>query len=381
MVIATILSATPAWSQTDNSISAKVGQWRDRIVSDLGKWSINSNETIKKAEEEIFEHTGFRVHCDRGWSGLWGALSADNCAIGLTRINSALGQVRAPIDRAQLGRISIELGRPGLWQGITYVDREMHVPYNANPETIAGFVNSELNIFYGTSLADLIKSNENFRNKIKDQYFLQVDVAPILTAHEIHDGLRKVDMAMKIYFAGQAPTADEFRKLGLDTVVLNRFATPLMEESGRLRLGVNFKDHPGELFLDMIKAVRPDSRGKWLNSSIWTWSDVGTFRANRERVDRMKGELRKTLAVKQVECAMSYGDSGSIDMEDCRKGLESLQRAARNEALKNVGARGVEKILVKDLTLTRFDFDREHKVIELDYKIDDGDVLKAFQND
>lgn len=351
-------------------------------MQDLGKWSLSTSDALARAQGEIRAKSGFTVKCDRGWYGLWGSLSEDNCAVGLTRINAALEKVKPPVNRDQINRLTLELGRPGLWQGLTFSNRDMRIPYNANPETMAKFVSSELNLLFNTSLADLVKANEGMIKRIKSEYFIQVEPLPILDVYETHDGLKKAEIAMRVFYGGQKPSEQEFRKLGIDTLVLSQAGAPLMEENGQLALTVDIDHHPGEIFMNMIHAVDTKGKTNWVGPARWTWEEVNRFRADRDQVNRMLPALQKALAVREIQCNLSYLESGSIHMSSCRKGLELLQRAAANEKVKNIGnVRGVQKIVVKDLTFSKVDFDQTRRLVEFDPDIDADDIAEAFRNE
>lgn len=286
------------------------------------------------------------------------------------------------MNREQIGRLTLELGRPGLWQGLTFSNRDMRLPYNANPETMARFVTSELNLLFNTSLAELVKANEGMIKRIQSQYFVQVEPLPVLDVYETHDGLKKVEIAMRVFYGGQKPNEQEFRKLGIDALILSQVAAPLIEENGKLALTVDIDHHPGEIFMNMIHAVDAKAKTHWVGPARWTWEDVNRFRADREQVNRLLPNLKKALAVQDIECKLSYLDSGSIHMSSCRKGLETLQRAAANEKVKNIGnVRGVQKIVLKDLSFSTSDFDQARRLVELDYDIDADDIAEAFRNE
>lgn len=381
MILAAILaagwSASPAEEKpADNGT---VSGWKDKIQRDLSRLNFSTDESLLKAEQEIRDKHSFMVTCDRGWMGIGGALSVENCAIGLTRLSAALDQIKPNLSADLLKNTSIQLSRPGLWQGLTFQGREMKIPYNANPELMSKFLHSELTLVYATSLGDLFKANERLADRIQKKYFVKVSPAPDLDVYQTHDGLKKAEVAMFLV-AGANPqySEGEAKKLGFDTVVLDSRSSKIFEDSGELRMKLSYTDHPGEMFMHMVNAGKPSER-KWLSThwSALNWNDVQAFREDKQRVLQTAVALKSALAVDEVQCELNSAQSGAVTMRDCRAGLENLQRAASNNAgLK--GGKGVGGVIIKDLNVVNYEYDAPTKRLFLDHKASPEKIAEAF---
>lgn len=342
--------------------------WQERLGLDLTSFNFSTDEGVNQLKKDIYQRTGFKVDCDRGLYGLWGSLSVENCSIGLTKLDAALKNVstKSPL------KVAIELGRPGLWQGVTFQEHTVKVPYNADPRTTTRFIDGELKLINEVSRGEMITLNNRLARRIADTYYVNVIQDSFMNEFQNHDGLKKVDLAMQIYYAGRRPEPREAKKLGFDSIVLAQSASDMYENNGELRVDVDIVDHPGQIFMKLINAVKREDNVQPVHLSwmpAWTWNDVIRFREDQNRVNNLKPILRSQLGDRVVECLLDNRSDRSIKLSDCRAAMENLQKGVA--AAKPQVAPHVRKILIGNAGLIGryWKSSPEATEIVIDYKL------------
>ena len=376
-MIGSQVSFAESRNPNDGGITQSVKGVAERVQRDIQDWTVGSNEGIARVKAEIRDKFGLNVECDRGYVGLWGSLSKADCVSGLTRLASGLSEVPLNVDRSYLADVKIELGAPGLWQGLTIMNRDMKIPFNANPKIQASFIADEVALLYRINLKQLAERNAEYAKKISDKYFILVDKDPTVDVYQYHDGLKKAALTATLIYAGQKPTRELAQSLGFDRLIVSKANSGLEEENGELQISFNYADHPGTIFNYILKSVR-NHNGSWLSrmtSSSKSWGQVVQFRRDRIRANELKSTLSQSLN-KGVDCLLDSEQKGYVDMAECRAGLEKIKMALVTTTPR-LGD-DVNQILITNMTLNNYDFDPQSRSILIDYNANSAKIAEAL---
>jgi hypothetical protein len=325
-----MLAAPYTWAQ-----DSEVKKWQDSLTREAQKWGFGgSDDANNQMATALHEKYGFKVSCDRGMYGLMGSVTAESCSTGLVRIEAALKNLQVKMDPDYQRIISIEIGKPGYWRGIHALSRDLQIPYNASPQHMTAFLNTELSVAYDKSVAQLMALNRGIAARIKANYFAKVTAETSLDVYQVHDGIKKLEAALNLAYDNRRPSPAEFAKFGFDTVVIASSSNAIYQDHGELRIRVNYADHEGKMFMDIIKAVaKPDDRRGYVHVSMrgpdYDWNEVVHFRDDRARVGDFMATLKSgPLKNISVRCQLDAAVTRAIDMAKCRKGLETLNSVA-----------------------------------------------------
>ncbi len=372
------------WALAESDGEAR--SWRDRLTRELQNLAPAQSEMSEKLKNEILQKYGFKAECDKGYVRFWGALDEHNCVYGLTHLQAALAKVDRIVDPADLATyVTIEIGRPGLWQGLTILNREMKVPYNATPDRMSQFINRQLKMHFGLSKADMIKLNKALAKKIKDTYFVKVIPGYDVLDERYHDGLIKADLALQMVFVGKQPSPELAAQLGVDSLVISQFSSPIYEDEGELRRRLNVDDHPGQMFHDIIQGLNDHHESRWPFTRnfapAWTWHDINTFRENRRHVHEMKAWFKSNLPNIEVKCVLKSEEYGNISIRECREGLDNLRKAIAQMSTQRKQVTAAPRVLIGSVPIRRYVYLPEKQAMLVHHGLGQDSFIKALTTD
>lgn len=387
VLIALVASSAMAADQGEPTLNVAPAQktesqsLRDKIEAQVNRLNFNVDERNRQIMDDVEAKYGFNVQCDRGFAGLWSALKDGSCALGLSSLDKALADLEVPVDREYLSSVTLEVTEAGQWQGITFTDRQIKVPYNAHPERIKEFVNKQLDILFNTSVNELEQENAQIVQELRDQYYYNVIPDENVDAAEFHEGLQRLRIAAQRSYGTVKPSREEFEKFGFDTVVIGKKYRGLYEDQGELRVKVDMKDSPGQLFLQLINQVdAPKTRfGKVMNFPLtsYSWNDVTQFRQLRAEVQQFREEIAGLLPEQSVDCLLDSKKNHSVNMAECHKGLRRLRESlyVNGQPTRVVEAR---PIIISDNALARRFQSNRSGALMVDYSNSVESMRKAL---
>jgi hypothetical protein len=347
---------------------------------------VGNGKMIEKIQSELKGQYGLEVECDRGWLGLEGSMTAENCLTGMNRIQAALKEVTPPIKWDDLRNLpqykTVLLVGSGKWQGLASDSKEIWIPYTADPTSMTKFINAELKLAIDTSPSDLIRMNEIMIKRIHDKYAVNVTTSPEISILQKNDGLHRLQLAMMILSSGEKSFQPERQRLGLETLVLGPDNSRIYEDKGELRMNVKFDDAPGKMFETLLHSMpyQSDTVAPWQ----WTYSDSLAFRDDRALMDVYMKSLQGKLGAREISCALdSENDHGAVSVEECVTGLGNVQKALETVNPRDIAPK-VQKIRIENLWLknySRHDFDKDKSTLILSPTVEPTTAAEALRSD
>lgn len=348
------------------------------LEKDVDRLTADPKEASQALTKDLNDRYGLQVSCSSGFWKFWHGLNSDECYIGLVNLQEAIAKKGVKKEDIPEG-LKVELASHGGWQGLTFNNRKVCIPFDASSNAMEKFLGDQIEVAYNTSLAKLLKVNGATAEDLHDRYNISVR-AKHLDPYQTHDGLEKLRVALQMLTTANHGKMS-VRDMGFDAIVLARHDSQLVDEGQELVAHIDAMDSAGQMYMTLNHAISAPRKFNVGLENGMTWNEVTNFQESRELVGQLQSWFHENLPEKRVECLVS-ADSWSdylyeISVPECRQGLETLQRAVGRLPEFRTSQK-VDRIVIASAMVASSWVDSDEKTLYIDYGADVDKVVAAL---